>query len=165
MPSWNDFGKAALSISRTLGLYGWDSDVAAEYTRMVEGKCPVGRAITELRRVASEGSRLASASEIVTAAKEKSSGDRWITVSYDVYGHGRRTGARRIPNDGSHAAGYVRPGETLVADTAENVNGNRVHWSKCEEGLQFHEMLGKMGGKRGKEGFSEVGKVLENATK
>lgn len=156
---WVDFARAALSIARSLDKR-WDKDVAAEFTRMVKGKCDPQRAVSELRRIASEENRLASASEIVTAATERRVPDRWLTVERDVIGHGRRTFAIRVTNDSPLAEAHLRPGETLVADTAE-ATGERCHWSECEEGRDLHAMIERMSGRRKRqERFAEFGKVV-----
>ena len=156
---WVDFARAALSIARSLDKR-WDKDVAAEFTRMVKGKCDPQRAVSELRRIASEENRLASGSEIVTAATERRGPDRWLTVERHVIGHGRRTFAIRAPNDASLAEAHLRPGETLVADTAEAA-GERCHWSECEEGQELHAMIERLCQRRKRqEGFAEVGKVM-----
>ena len=146
--TWNDFAKTAVALARSFDKH-WDKDVASEYTRMVKGKCSPDRALSELRRIASEEGRMPMASEVVAAAREAGRPDRWITFEREVIGHGKRSFARQVPNDGTPPEDHLLPGETLLADTAEPP-GTRCQWQECEEGRQFHAMFEKKFGSKPK---------------
>src|SRR5690348_7821334 len=131
--NWNSFANAALSVAKALGsqpehrgLSFWDADMASEFTRMLMGRCPPERALTELRRIASEENRLASPTDIIKACRAPTQQKRWITFSREIVGKGAYSFVMEAPNDGSSPESHLGPGETLIDDSEAPRHYQRV---------------------------------------
>lgn len=153
---------SALKKAKVLSLYGWDKEVADEYLKpVIRAGCDPAKASRELERIFDAENRIPGHQELIANAKKSGAQDRWITFEREVIGHGKISFARQVPNDNTPPEDHLRPGETLLSDTAEPA-GIRCQWNECEAGRQLHAMLERMTGKpkRG-EGFTQAGKVLE----
>lgn len=149
---------SALRKSKILNLF-WDSEIAQEWVRpIVKSGCDPAKAILELETIFDSENRMPGFQEVIAKARERHLGDRWITFEREVIGHGKRSFARQVPNDGTAPEDHLLPGETLLADTAEPP-GTRCQWHECDAGRQFHAMFEKFVGKAKR----EAGKVHEDS--
>lgn len=136
------------------------------WCRPILARCTPERALAALRSIYESEMRFPDSRELIRAALDARTRDRWITYKCEVIRRGNVTMkvnySRKVEGD-DPAESYLKPGETLVADTATAGfldRDKRVNWSECEEGRQFMSMLRKWAGPRRKRAVTQVGEIL-----